>query len=369
MFLDKLYSRRTDGGLQEWTIEINDDKYRTISGMVDGEKVTSEWTVCLGKNIGRSNETTPAMQALAEAKAKWQKKRDKGYSPTQDTVDDHGLFKPMLAKEYGSKPIAFPLYTQPKLDGVRCIANKDGLWSRNGKPLTGTPHINKALEPYFKEHPNVVFDGELYGDKLSDDFNKIIHFVRQEDPTEEEIDQAKDAIQYHIYDFPPSGKPNQSSQIFSLRYKTLEKAVKEISNGCVVLVETHLVDTQEELDQYYGKFIEDGYEGQIVRLDGQYENKRSYNLLKRKTFTDSEFVIKDIIPGVGNRSGMAGKILFAQEDGKKFEASIKGSRSYFRELLFNKQKYIGEFATVKHFNRTPDGIPRFPVVKAIRNYE
>ena len=40
-----------------------------------------------------------------------------------------------------------------------------------------------------------------------------------------------------------------------------------------------------------------------------------------------------------------------------------GNREYLRELLVNKNKYIGKMATVKYFNLTPeDEIPRFPYV-------
>ena len=68
MKLQTLYSRRGDEGIQEWTIEIEKNKYRTISGTQDGEKVVAKWTECQGKNIGRSNETTPEKQAELEAK-------------------------------------------------------------------------------------------------------------------------------------------------------------------------------------------------------------------------------------------------------------------------------------------------------------
>ena len=43
---------------------------------------TAKPTICKGKNIGRSNETSPEQQAEAEAQAKWDKKRKDGY--TQD---------------------------------------------------------------------------------------------------------------------------------------------------------------------------------------------------------------------------------------------------------------------------------------------
>ena len=104
----------------------------------------------------------------------------------------------------------------------------------------------------------------------------------------------------------------------------------------------------------------------MVRTDGPYENKRSKHLLKRKEFKDSEFKILDIVEGVGNKSGMAGHMVFKNHKDIEFHSNIKGTREYLKELLTNKNKLIGKSATVKYFNLTPgDEIPRFPYVTNI----
>jgi len=91
--------------------------------------------------------------------------------------------------------------------------------------------------------------------------------------------------------------------------------------------------------------------------------KRSKHLLKRKEFQDREFKILDIVEGVGNKSGMAGNMVFKNHKGIEFHSNIKGNREYLKELLKNKNKLIGKSATVKYFNLTPDDeIPRFPYV-------
>ena len=154
MKLQTLYSRRGDEGIQEWTIEIEKNKYRTISGTQDGEKVVAKWTECQGKNIGRSNETTPEKQAELEAQAKWQKKWDKGYRDSVDSVDSHGMFKPMLAHSYNDhKKKVFKtgrkVFSDPKLNGMRCIVKADGMWSRGGKPIVSCPHIFEELKSRF----------------------------------------------------------------------------------------------------------------------------------------------------------------------------------------------------------------------------
>ena len=57
------------------------------------------------------------------------------------------------------------------------------------------------------------------------------------------------------------------------------------------------------------------------------------------------------------------------KDGKEFNSNVKGSFSYLTKLLEIADTLIGKDATIKYFNLTPDGVPRFPYVIAIRDYE
>ena len=75
--LDPLYKRDSKGKVRIWTMQVgfnneNEAGIRTISGLVDGQKVTSEWNLTEAKNVGRSNATTAKTQAEFEAQAcKW----------------------------------------------------------------------------------------------------------------------------------------------------------------------------------------------------------------------------------------------------------------------------------------------------------
>jgi DNA ligase-1 len=137
----------------------------------------------------------------------------------------------------------------------------------------------------------------------------------------------------------------------------------------LVIVETTEIHGREQLDRCYEDYIEAGYEGQMVRIDGPYENKRSPSLLKRKEFMDKEYTILGYEEGKGNRAGTIKHFKFENENGKEFNSNVKGSFEYLAELLEKADDLIGVEATVKFFNLTPDGVPRFPYVIAIRNYE
>jgi DNA ligase-1 len=355
-----IYKKTKGGKTQEWTVEVDGDKYRTISGQSDGKKVTSEYTVCQPKNVGKANATTGDSQALAEAYALRKKKLEHGYFEDIGNIEQKQYFEPMLAKDYNdyADEIKFPVYSQPKLDGVRCIVTKDGMFSRNGKEIISAPHIHSSLKPYFDREPNLIFDGELYCDKLANDFNKIISLVRKTKPTEAELKESADTIQYWIYDMPSTDDvfSRRIGDVLTLFWKTDIQWPE-----CCKVVTTDLVREKEAISILYGKYLNANFEGQMIRFNEKYENKRSNYLLKHKTFQDEEFTILDIGEGIGNRAGTAGYMTF-ERDGKRFNSNIKGTFEFVTEVLKNRAMLIGKKATVKYFNLTPDGVPRFPYV-------
>jgi len=310
MKLPMLFARTNTGAIQTWTIEVDGNKYRTHYGQLDGAIQITEWTLCVGKNTGKKNATSNEDQAVKEAKATWKKKKESGYFEKITDIDGVSFTEPMLAKNYDDykDDLKYPVYSQPKLDGIRCVVKKDGMWSRNGKPIVSAPHVLVALKDFFVKFPNAILDGELYADKFANDFNAICSLVKKTKPTPEDLTESAKNIQYWVYDW---------------------------------IVQKTFSDRNADI-------------------------KRSKYLLKRKEFQDSEFKILDIVEGIGNKSGMAGYMVFKNHKGIEFHSNIKGTREYLKELLKNKNKLIGKSATVKYFNLTPgDELPRFPYVTNI----
>ncbi len=361
MILNTIYKTTKAGKIQEWTIEIDADKYRTISGQTDGIKTTTEYTICEAKNVGKANETTAEEQALKEAQALRKKKLEHGYFEDIANISQQQYFEPMLAKDFldYKDEIKFPVYSQPKLDGVRCIVNKDGMWTRNGKQIISAPHIRKSLQHLFDIEPSIILDGELYNHELKNDFNTIVSLIKKTKPTEADLKESAKKIQYHIYDIPSAQNyfPTFGSRIKSLASYWFNNLMPD----CCIYVRTDVAPNMTSIECLYGEYVDDGYEGQMIRLDKPYENKRSKFLLKHKTFQDEEFTILDIGEGIGNRTGTAGFMVFERE-GQQFNSNIKCTYEEGVEILTNKDKLIGKTATVKYFNLTPAGIPRFPFV-------
>ncbi len=347
------------GAIQEWTIHIEGNKYWTVSGKQGGKLVVNEPVLCEAKNVGRSNQTTPEEQAAVEAQAKWTLKQESGYTTNPEAVDIAvwHMIKPTLAKEFKDyeHKLSWPLYSQPKFDGLRCIITRDGAWSRNWKPFVTLEHIREALAPVFEKHPNIVaFDGEVYNHDLKDDFNQVVSLVKQPKATEEDLARARDKIEYHVYDY-----VDTQEVPYEDRVKQLMVYITIAESQYIQHVDTQLIMDREELDRHYDLYLEGGYEGQMIRHPKMpYEHKRTSNLLKRKEFVDAEFPIIGYREGKGNRAGCI-VLRCRNEGGQEFDCSVKGPVEYTRKLYQIGDSLIGKMATVKYQRLTPDGIPKF----------
>tara|TARA_R110002049_G_scaffold56832_3_gene156299 strand:+ start:548 stop:1378 length:831 start_codon:yes stop_codon:yes gene_type:complete len=276
------------------------------------------------------------------------------------------MIKPMLAHKVNENKIDFSekVFIQPKLDGVRCIFTKDGAYSRTGKEFHNLQHIKINLEKFFDQQPNAVLDGELYNHDLRDDFEQIISLVRKQKPTDEDRLNAHRLIQYHVYDMIAEGPSYEDRLNWLLSSKNLW-------SDSVISVETLWCISYDGAKVMHSEFLKQNYEGSILRLNGPYEQKRSYNLQKFKDFSDTEATIIGYEAGKGKFTGLIGKFLMVDDDGNKFGCPIGKGYNYSdrRYILENIHDYIGKIATFTYFERTKAGSYRHPLYKTIRNYE
>jgi len=276
------------------------------------------------------------------------------------------MIKPMLAHKYDEARInwSLPVYIQPKLDGVRCLFTKDGAFSRTGKQFKNLAHIELALISFFKQHPNVVLDGELYNHKLKNDFEKIISLVRKQKPTADDRLDAQHLVQFHVYDYIDDKYDNYQIRMAQL-------ACSDIYDAQIKHVPTLLADSYSYARTLHEEFLEDGYEGSIIRLNGKYKHGRSYDLMKFKDFNDTEATIIGYELGKGKRTGTLGKFIMLDDEGVEFGCPPGKGYSYkdLAEMLNNITDYIGKRATFTYFQKTNAGSYRHPLFKCIRNYE
>ena len=275
------------------------------------------------------------------------------------------MIKPMLAYKVDKKPVDWSekVFIQPKLDGVRCIFTKDGAYSRTGKEFKNLAHIKYDLTDFFRKHPNIVLDGELYNHALKNDFEKIISLVRKQKPTEDDRRDAQHLVQYHVYDTIAEG-PDYESRFNWLRNNLPIAAT-------MTLIKNTVVGSYDEAKMLHNVHLAQGYEGSMLRLNKPYEQKRSYNLQKFKDFSDTEATIIGYEAGKGKFTGLIGKFFMQDDDGNEFGCPIgKGYNFADRKaILENVHDYIGQRATFTYFQRTQAGSYRHPLFKTLRNYE
>ncbi len=277
------------------------------------------------------------------------------------------MINPMLAYKVDKKPIDWTkkVFMQPKLDGVRCVATRNGCYTRTGKQLMNVEHIELSLKPWFEMHPEMILDGELYNHDLRDNFEKIISLVRKLKPTDEDRLEASKMMQYHVYDYITEDNDDE----YETRGANL--ACSDFYDECIKYVPSTLVSNYKEALMIHKVQLAQGYEGSILRLNENYEQKRSYNLQKFKDFHDTEATIIGYVEGKGKRTGTIGKFLMRDPEGIEFGCPPGKGYNYkdLANMLDNVDAYIGKTATFTYFERTKANSYRHPLFKTIRDYE
>ena len=284
-------------------------------------------------------------------------------------------FKPMLAHKFDNKRVDWskPVFIQPKLDGIRCIMKSDGCYSRNGKKFMNVQHLyTKTIKELFKVNPLLVLDGELYNHDLRDNFEKIVSLVRKQKPTPDDRKEARKMIQYHVYDYcmAVNNKLNLLESDMNRYNKRMDSLVcSDMYGKHIRYVPSRGVHSLDKAKEIHNDFLQQGYEGSILRLDGPYKCGRSYDLMKFKDFSDTEAKIVSWVEGKGKRRGTIGKFIAIDSDGVRFGMPVMDNFKYLQKNFKNMQDWVGKTATFTYFERTRAGSYRHPLFKAIRDYE
>lgn len=361
----KLYTRDSLGNVRIWYMEQQDDKYRAVSGLMDGEKVTSDWTISFAKNSGKRNETTAVEQATKEIEAKYKKQKKTGYFEDIKDVDVSQYVEPMLAKSYKdySGEICFDKKEwgcQTKFNGICCVVTKDGCFSRKGEKFLSINHIFDSLSSFFEKYPNSFLHGELFNDEYREKLNEIVKLCRKTvNITNEDFVKSKKIIDFYIYDGCISDMGLDQSKPYVERKKWIDENVISKHEHCIG-VETTIIENKNHLDKIFKEKIQRGDEGLILRkMSMKYEHKRSKNLLKYKPVDSDEMVILDIKQGSGNWHGKAKIITVKDKNGIVFDAVFKGDMESAVDFLENSKQWIGKEVTINFFGRTGLGCPQY----------
>ena len=264
------------------------------------------------------------------------------------------MIKPMLAQNWHKQKskIVYPCIVQPKLDGARCIATKVSeteisYMSRTGKPFQTLEHLTTELLQRLQVGES--FDGEIY--IHHEDFSDLMSLLKRQQP-----DSFK--LEYWVYDFVIDDVPFVSR---TARVGAMTDMIKSVPS--------RIAHSEQDVDKWYDKYDARGYEGIMVRnINSNYKHGRSMDLQKYKRFIDEEF---EIIGGVSGKGKATGAVTFICKtyEGKTFNVVPALPYEVRKDILSDIDNYIGKMLTVQFFEKSKLNIPRFPVGKAIRDYE
>lgn len=379
IILPILYGIEKNGKIKQWSASIfkNDDNtsYSIIEfGQVNGVKQTSRREYVEGKNINKKNETTPFEQCVFETKKKWQDKIDKyNYVEKEPisckVVNNKKTIYPMLANKYDinkrkKNDIIYPCFVQPKLDGLRCIMYWDSKdekvvsQSRTGCIYETMTHIENKIKVLFNDNPNLIIDGELYTNEIA--FEELAGLIKKKKITEKDREKLL-LVKYHIYDI-------INDDPYIERYKSIEYIFEKYNNETYIKVNTRICENEEKFKLYFYEYIENGYEGIILRnKNGIYrQNYRSNDLQKYKEFQEDEYSIVGYKEAEGRDKGTVIWIC-KNDEGREFSVRPRGSQELRRGWLVEGNKFIGKKLTIIYQELSEHNIPRFPVGKCIRD--
>lgn len=292
--------------------------------------------------------------------------------------------RPLLAAKAGLledfAKLQFPVLVSPKLDGIRCITKGDVVVTRSFKPVPNV-YTRTILQGIARMNPEILCDGELMlqAGAFSDVQSAFMSF-----------DGEPDFI-FNIFDVV---KDSSTQEPFYRRYERLSELVKPGAKFLRV-VPHYQVDCLEELQQYAHEFIEQNYEGIMIRaMKGRYKEGRStlreQVLIKWKPLLDDEAVVVRFEPLMTNtnaaeknvfgltersseKAGMVAKdtcgsiIAKHHQTGQEFGIGT-GLTAAQREYIWNNRRdLIGKLVSYQHEGLGSDQRPRFPRFRGFRS--
>lgn len=284
-------------------------------------------------------------------------------------------FKPLLAVQAEFDKVDFTdMVASPKLDGIRAIVIDGVVMSRNLKPIP-----NQHVQNRFKhlEH----YDGELIcGSPTSPSvYRDSNSAVMSRDGTPEVTFYVFDHIQ-----FPDSEYEVRSMNLWA--------------NEDVVVLPQIPVRDKAHLDEIEAGFLEQGYEGLMLRKargpNSKYKfgraTAKSNTLLKVKRFADAEYEVIGYVERMENQNekttdalghskrsshqenkvgrGDLGALVCHTADGLRFNVGTGFDDDQRRKLWEIKDDgLIGQWVKVKSFLIGVKDAPRFPVFLGFRD--
>lgn len=275
--------------------------------------------------------------------------------------------RPMLAHRFADhRPsITYPIFLQPKLNGVRCLYNTSTFQSRDEhlwRPSV-LAHLEKDLRKLVS--PRYLLDGELYLHGLSlQQINGAVSVNRLDPET------ATGKIEYHVFDIVDKENPDLPFAKRAVLLQELKERTHFKNSNFVRTVTTLEIETEGEAEWWYSEWRKHGYEGSMYR-DGKAAYGFSENcgnqenrwkcLLKRKDWLDEIFRVVGTELGTGKYEGLVGALICELPNGGRFSVGTGISDTERETFLDNPPSSV----KVRFMIYSDGGIPIQPTVEEV----
>lgn len=242
----------------------------------------------------------------------------------------------LLAEVYRDGIAVEQYWISEKLDGVRAYWDGKQLISRGGEVIA-------APAWFVADFPTTALDGELWLGR--NQFAATFSIVSKLQPIDSEWQQ----IQYHIFEFP------NAPGTFTERISALQALIKQQNSPYLTLIPQFRIADKTKLLEKLRELEKQGAEGLMLHhQDALYKTGRSSDLLKLKSYQDTEAKVIGYRPGKGKYQGMTGALVVKTADGKTF-----GIGSGLTDELRHHPPAIGTVITFRYNGFTNKGLPRF----------
>lgn len=273
-----------------------------------------------------------------------------------------------------------------KLDGCRCMFVRQGgvttAYSRSGHVypahIEGLDYFLRQFRDYPEFPEGYVVDGEMgVVDGSDKEFFNVANALMNPNAAEDPKKRAKSLLKpgqhlcYFAFDWIPLAtfKLGHGGPKWSERQKMLRQCLplsREIR-----LLEQHPASA---LDSLWQQVEKNGWEGLILRLDTNYDGKKTRNMLKMKQQADEEFVVEEATSSVQMPPDSTVPTLALEHVGITYKGHRVWVGSGFTweqrvEYASEPQRLVGKQVTVKHYGETTDKTGKYslrhPTVKQL----
>lgn len=390
-----LYKKDSKGKIRQWNVSIvqkeENGKWflETSDGIHGGKIKDSTYKEAVPNNRFKTSfeKAEFMMQSAIDMKL-----RSNYFESIEDIKEEDVLFMPtgcpsgMIWEEWKNKDhVVYPALASGKLDGSKMYSTwreeRVFLNTRSAKEHKNFRHIEKDLAEFYKYNKNIVLDGEAYNHDYKERFEELQSIFRKETPTEEQRQLSKEIARFYIYDVVDLDRPNLSALE---RQELLIDLIQFEFNKYDSLIgwPSSIVKSEKEYDMFHEQCMNAGFEGSVLKIaSAPYVQRKNKMVMKRKPKFDCEFKIIDIVEGTGTHKGIAAGVTIdlqyvdgmnighrdqLAEDFQDAGFASGWNHNALKEILENKENYIGKMGTVEYGGLTAYGKLRFPKFKALR---